>query len=121
MMEAQAWEKTIVKCMKTAGTYQKQYDSAINSLADILEQRDRVYEQFVEEGSQATVIKISDRGAENSVKNPLLAIWMELNRDALAYWRELGLTPGGLKKINESAVKAIKNVTALEKALAKMG
>ena len=35
-----------------------------------------------------------------------LVLIMELNRDTLSYWRDLGLTPAGLKKINESALKA---------------
>ena len=33
-----------------------------------------------------------------------------MNRDALAYWRDLGLTPAGLKKINEEAMAADKKV-----------
>ena len=53
-------------------------------------------------------------------KNPLLTLWMELNRDALAYWRELGLTPSGLKRLNESAMAGAKEQSALEKALASM-
>jgi hypothetical protein len=30
---------------------------------------------------------------------------MELNAQALAYWRDLGLTPAGLRKLNADAVK----------------
>lgn len=29
----------------------------------------------------------------------------DLNRDALTYWRELGLTPKGLRAINDAALK----------------
>lgn len=119
-MNSYEWKNQIKAAAAESGTYQKQYDSVINALADILEQRDLVYAQYVEEGCQATVTKTSDRGAVNTGKNPLLSIWMDLNRDALAYWRDLGLTPAGLKRINESAVKGAKKESALEKALAKL-
>ena len=29
----------------------------------------------------------------------------DLNKTALAYWRDLGLTPAGLKRINEKAME----------------
>ena len=44
-------------------------------------------------------------GATNIEQNPALRLINELNRDALAYWRDLGLTPAGLKKIDEDAMK----------------
>lgn len=119
-MNAKEWKKLCIKNMKDAGTYQKTFDAAINTLADTLAQRDAVYEQYVAEGSHAIITKVSDRGAENTAKNPLLALWMELNRDALALWRDCGLTPAGLRKINESAVNKVKKESALETALRKM-
>ena len=118
-MTAKEWKKVIIKNMKEAGTYQKTFDAVITTLAETLERRDAVYQQFVDEGSQAIVTRTSDRGAENSAKNPLLVLWMELNRDALAMWRDCGLTPSGLRKLNESAMKEQKQ-SALEKALLKM-
>ena len=44
-------------------------------------------------------------GTTNMIKNPLLTLLNDLDRDALAYWRDLGLTPAGLRKINEKAVQ----------------
>ena len=79
-----------------------------------------VYQEFLDGGAVPVVERVSDRGAKNSAKNPLLTLWMELNRDALAYWRELGLTPSGLKRLNESAMAGAKEQSALEKALASM-
>ena len=38
------------------------------------------------------------------MKHPAIVIVNDLNRDALAYWRDLGLTPAGLKRINEEAL-----------------
>lgn len=119
-MTAEQWKKVIIKGMKEVGTYQKTFDAAINTLADTLEQRDAVFQQYVDEGCEAVVKKTSDRGAENMVKNPLLALWMELNRDALALWRDCGLTPSGLRKINEKAIKETPKKSALESALLKL-
>ena len=39
------------------------------------------------------------------IKNPALVLWDDLNKSALAYWRDLGLTPAGLKKLNDDALK----------------
>ena len=38
-------------------------------------------------------------------KNPLLVLWDDLNKTALAYWRELGLTPSSYKKMTGDAPK----------------
>lgn len=99
------WKKLIIQKMNVAGTYDEVFDPVIETLVDILVERDRLYKQYTKEGSKPLVTVVSDRGAENQRKNPLLSSWQELNRDALAYWRDLGLTPAGLKKIDENALK----------------
>ena len=50
------------------------------------------------------------------MKNPVLVMEMELNTQALSYWRDLGLTPSGLKKLNADAIKD-KGVGSFEKLL----
>ena len=99
------WKKLIIQKMNVAGTYDEVFDPVIETLVDILVEGDRLYKQYTKEGSHPLVTVVSDRGAENQRKNPLLSSWQELNRDALAYWRDLGLTPAGLKKIDENALK----------------
>ena len=110
------WKRAITQKMTEAGTYDEVFDPVVDTLADILIERDRVYEQYMKDGAHPLVEVISDRGASNMRKNPLLSTWQELNKDALAYWRDLGLTPAGLKKINEEAMKA-PEVSALDKIL----
>ncbi len=104
-MKKADWRREIIRKCETIGTYKSEFLPVINTLADILEERDNVRSKYRKEGSQPLVEKRSDRGAINSVKNPLLATWEDLNRDALAYFRDLGLTPAGLKKLNSEAVK----------------
>ena len=119
-MTAKAWSGKLKKQVKEAGTYREQFVPVIDALSKILEQRDQVFDQYVDEGSQAVIERTSDRGAVNRAKNPLLQLWMDLNAQALAYWRDLGLTPAGLKKIDEQAMKH-KKKSALAEALAELG
>lgn len=105
--------------MKEVGTYRKAFDPTVTALSEILEQRDRTLSEFVKGGSQVMVEVVSDRGAVNQKQNPLLQLWGNLNTQALAYWRDLGLTPAGLKKLNDAVMKEQKS-TVLELALKKI-
>ena len=114
------WKNQIVKHCKAVGTYKDSFVPVIETLAEILEQRDMIREDFEESGARSVVIHINKAGAENLSKNPLLALWDEMNKSALAYWRDLGLTPAGLKRIDEQAVK-VKKGNALAEALKDLG
>ena len=113
------WKKKIIENMTIAGTYDEVFDPVIETLVDILVERDRIYKQYVKEGSHPLVTVVSDRGAENQRKNPLISAWQEMNRDALQYWRDLGLTPAGLKKIDEKALDK-ESLSGLDKLLAQL-
>lgn len=97
------WEKKIKTACIEAGTYQSFFDEVISVLATILENRDEVMKKYKKLGAEPVVLYTNKSGKSNPVKNPLLVLWAELNKDALAYWRDLGLTPAGYKKINEKA------------------
>lgn len=104
-MEQSKWKKCIIDACNEAGTYKPYFESVIDTLAQILETRDIAYQQWVDEGCQP-VITNPTRDGESTRKNPLMNIINDLNAQALAYWRDIGLTPSGLKKINENAIKA---------------
>lgn len=104
-MEKKDWIRRINSACKQAGTYQPQFKYVIETLAQIMEDRDRVHEQYVQSGAQPTIIHTNKAKEANVVKNPALVMEMELNTQALAYWRDLGLTPAGLKKLNADVVK----------------
>lgn len=95
----QKWERKIRKQCKDAGTYKECYEDMISSLAEILQMKDDIYEQWIEDGCKATLIHVNKAGASNVSKNPLLMLWDDMNKTALSYWRELGLSPSSLKKI----------------------
>lgn len=120
-MTAKKWKTDIIKQMKAVGTYQAAFVPVINATADLLAQRDQIYQQYEDEGSQAMVIRELDRGGKNRVENPLLKTWRELQTQALKHWQELGLTPASLKKINDNAIKVPERKSALAEALSKFG
>ena len=94
-MEKAKWKKKIIKQCQDLGTYQDAYIPAIETLAGILEQRDRT----------SVVEYVNKFGAVNMVKNPLLTLWDDLNASALMYWRDLGLTPSSYKKMTGGTPK----------------
>ena len=118
-MDSKQWKKKIKKATETVGTYQESFDEVINTLADLLAERDRVYDKYIEEGAEPLVLVTSDRGQENMRDNPLLTTWRSINRDVLQYWRDLGLTPAGLKKIMDDSMKQ-PEASALDKVLERL-
>lgn len=119
-MNRAEWKEQILEATKTAGTYQPFFYAMIETLAGVLEMRDDAQEKFEASGGNTVVKHTNKGGATNIVKNPALVAVMELNQQALTFWRDLGLTPSGLKKINEQALKGRKR-SALADALKELG
>lgn len=116
-MTAQKWKRKIKKALVDAGTYKNIFDAVIESLSDILEQRDRAKEQFDKSGGNMVISYTNKGGATNPAKNPFLVAWDDLNATALSYWRELGLTPSALRKMTGSSVPAEEKKSGLAEAL----
>ena len=119
-MTRDEWAERIRKSTDEAGTYRPYFEDVIMTLADILEKRDKAQADFVKSGGHAIVKHTNKSGATNLEQNPCLRMVNDLNRDALAYWRDLGLTPAGLKRIDENAMRKPKE-NALAKALRELG
>lgn len=115
------WKTKIEKACKAAGTYKEYFEPVIETLADILERRDAAQKEFIKSGGALMIEHTNKAGASNLVLNPLIRIINDLNRDALTYWKELGLTAASLKKINEAAIKAAPALSSLDKALMELG
>lgn len=116
-MNKASWKRKVNKEMRAVGTYKPSFDMTVDSLCEILAKRDKALDEFEDSGEEILVRTQTDRGAVNYKQNPLLTVWMHLNDQALTYWRELGLTPSGLKKLNEQAIKLEGKKSALESAL----
>ena len=91
-MTKKDWKDRIRTSTEEAGTYQPFFDDIIDTLAGIMEKRDRTERQFEETGGNAVIQHTNKGGNTNLVKNPLLVMVNDLNSTALAYWKELGLT-----------------------------
>lgn len=116
-MNREEWKKVIKEACTDANTYREFFDPVIDSLAGIMETRDNARAKFEASGGQTIVKHTNKGGATNIVKNPALVVIMECDSSALQYWRELGLTPSGFKRINETAINTKRKESALEKAL----
>jgi hypothetical protein len=121
LMNKAEWKAKIEKSCADVGTYKQAFDSVIDTLADILERRDMAQEQFNADGYEILVEHTNQGGNTNIEQNPILRMINELNRDALAYWRDLGLTPAGLKRINDAEMAGKKKVSPLAQALKELG
>lgn len=115
------WRKQIKESCEAAGTYRPFFDTVIDTLAGILERRDDALQQFKDSGGHVIVEHVNKAGAANAEQNPALRAVNDMNRDALAYWRDLGLTPAGLKRINEDAVKGKPKQNTLGSVLKDLG
>lgn len=102
-MTKKKWITKITLLCQEIGTYDPSFDLAIENAAKVLEKRDKVESEYNKKENKKPVIEYTNKnGSTNIVKNPLIVLWGELNRDALTYLKELGLTPAGLKKIKDS-------------------
>ena len=108
-MKKNSYKRNIKGTMKQLDLYNPMYDLTIETLAEILETRDTIREQYEAEGSQPVMVRVSDRGAENPSKNPLLQLLNEQQRLALSFMKELGMSPSALKKISEELVSPTVN------------
>lgn len=91
------YKTEIINACKEAGTYQPYFEAVIDTLADLLTMRDDAKDKFIRTGANTVVTHTNKGGAVNVVKNPALVVIMDLNAQAITYWRELGLTAKSYK------------------------
>jgi len=107
-------ETQMREAMQSLGTYKSQYDPAIEILCQLKRQYDVLTKQFEDGG-----YKYYEETVSGSKKAPIVITLEGLRRDILNYMSQLGLTPQGLKKLNEQATRPdnSKPVNALVQAL----
>lgn len=118
-MDKSEWKKRITQSCKDAGTYQTYFEDVIETLAGILENRDRAQEQFEAMKCQPVVQHTNKGGNTNLVKNPALVIINECNAQALTFWKELGLTAKAFQQMQGNGFK--KPEASLEDVLKGIG
>lgn len=120
-MKKEAWKRRIKKACIEAGTYRDHFDMIITSLAEILETRDKVRKYYIDSGAEPIVMRTNKGGHTNIEENPILVSYNNYNKTAMMYWKELGLTPKGLKAIDEKSMKTQNKKASLGDALREIG
>ena len=115
-MTKSRWKALILEQMAALQVQNDAYSSSVETLAGILEQRDKTFREFKAMGGKSVMAYTNKGGSTNMTKNPLLVLWDDLNKSALAYWRELGLTPSSYRKLTGEGVQKEK-VSGLAAAL----
>lgn len=98
-MTKSKWKSLIISQMVALHVQNDAYIPVVETLAGILEQRDKTFKEFKDSGGSSVIEYTNKGGSTNMTKNPLLVLWDDLNKSALAYWRELGMTPSSFKKM----------------------
>lgn len=119
-MKKRTWKSRITKACKTAGTYQPFFDHVIDSLAGIMEIRDSAREKYEENGSEPVTEHTNKNGAQNIIKNPALAVIVECDSLALAYWKELGLTSRAYKAVTDGKMQKTEEPKRLDSIRSKL-
>lgn len=112
-MTEKQYKADIIKSMKSLNIYKKEFSHAIEAFANILNEYEKTQALFEASGGQIMIKHTNKIGAVNAVKNPFYIALEGLRKDVLAYASALGLTPQGLKKINDEAFAAQKKASGL--------
>ena len=102
--------------MEKLNIYKPEYDASIEIYAELREQYERLTKEF-KDSDYKKYKTYTDNGGEK--KSALISTLEALRKDILQYSSQLGLTPAGLKKINDkNALDEEKN--PLEEALERL-
>lgn len=98
MASAKTHKSKTKKRMQKLGIYKAEFDPVIEVYADLKEQYDVLTSQFITNDYSFEVETNS-----GSKKAPIVTTLESLRKDILTYARDLGLTPHGLLKFDETA------------------
>ncbi|MGN1473686.1 MAG: P27 family phage terminase small subunit [Eubacteriales bacterium] len=125
MTEAEKKIKKIAKKttedMTALGTYRVQFEPAIRMYAQMRYQYEELSREFFDTGSKVTEEYTNKAGATNERKTALYSAIEQLRRDIAQQEDRLGLSPSGMKRINEAEMKSRKKTSKLTNALDKLG
>lgn len=105
-------ETLVREAMQSLGTYKREYDPVITILCQLKKQYDFLTKKFEEAG-----YPFSEQTNAGSKKAPIVVTLEGLRRDILSYYSQLGLTPQGLKKLNDQAIAENKGSNPLADVL----
>lgn len=111
-------ELQTVENMKRLGVYKPEFDTTISIYCSLVDQ----YKALEKEFKLSKFSVVEETGySDNKKKHPIVGSLESLRKDILAYSNALGLTPAGLKKINDNMKPDKKKQSKLETALNNFG
>lgn len=113
-------EATIER-MKALGTWREQFTPAVEMYAKMKRLLERLEDEFDEGDCQVVEEYTNKAGATNMRKTALYSAIAELRRDVSSQEDRLGLSPAGMKRINEAEMKKRKAASKLDSALERLG
>lgn len=96
-------QATTRRLMKSLGVYKKEFEPVILIYAQLRNQYDELTAQFERSG-----FDYSEDTAQGSKKHPIVTTLESLRKDILAYAGQLGMTPAGLKRLNDDSLQPAK-------------
>lgn len=91
-------KKSVTEAMKAMNTYKPEFEPIIEIYVGLNNQYKKLLTKFKAVGYK---VEESTGYSDNSKKSPLVSTMENLRKDILKYANELGLTPAGLKRLNE--------------------
>jgi hypothetical protein len=107
--------------MEAVGTYRPQFDSAIRTYSEMRYQYDVIMKEFYASGCKISEEYTNKAGATNIRKTALYLSLETIRKDIVNHENLLGLTPAGLKRINDEMNKKKKKTSKLDMALSSFG
>jgi P27 family predicted phage terminase small subunit len=111
-------ELQIIENMRALNIYKPEFNITISIYAGLVEQYQMLEKEFKK--TKFTVVEKTGY-SDNTKKSPMVGTLESLRKDILAYSNALGLTPSGLKKLNDEMNKDKKQVSKLEMELNAFG
>jgi hypothetical protein len=112
--------KQVVEDMKNVGTYRPQFDRTIRTYAEMSYDYKILMRQFEDSKDQFIEEYTNKSGATNAMTTSLYSEIKMIRKEMVNYESILGLTPAGLKKINNEMDQSKKKSSSLAKALSKL-
>lgn len=112
--------KNTIKEMQEVNTYKPQFNATIKIYAENQQMYNQAYKDFIISGGKMTEEYTNNAGSTNIRKTATYMAIETLRNDLMNYRSMLGLTPLGLKKINDE-MKAKKKTSKLTQAVNRNG
>nr|WP_309099078.1 P27 family phage terminase small subunit [Fredinandcohnia onubensis] len=112
--------KQVIEDMKNVGTYRPQFERTVRTYAEMSYDYKILIRQFEESNDQFIEEYTNKSGATNAMTTAIYSEIKMIRKEMVNYENILGLTPAGLKRINNEMDKGKKKASTLAKALSQI-